>query len=107
MAQLQHRGGKYNKIVLKHHPIKGLVEKLAAVEAISQVKTIMPGVITTVRGRPIGNRQSGGLQLKAQYIAPDGHIRMIARHANTTQEVRITSSNPEAVLKQLQQLFNT
>jgi hypothetical protein len=106
MAQLQHRGGKYGKIVLKHHPIDGLVKALEAVEALPEVQTVMPGVITSVRGRPIGTRESGGLVLKLQYVAPDGHIRLIARQGNTTQEIRVTCRNPEAVFLHLKQLLS-
>lgn len=106
MANLQHRGGKYGKIVLKHHPIENLVKSLEVIESIPEVQTIMPGVITSVRGRPIGARQAGGLQLKLQYIAPDGHIRVIARMGNTTQEVRIISSNPPETYSQIEKLLS-
>lgn len=101
MANLQHRGGKYKKIVLRHHPIEGLVKALEIIEAIPEVQTIMPGVITSVRGRPIGRRHVGGIFLKLQYIAPDGHIRLIARQGNTTQEVRVVSAEPELTFSQL------
>ena len=71
-----------------------MVKALESIEALPEVQTIMPGVITSVRGRPIGSRQEGGLLLKLQYIAPDGHIRLIARQGNTTQEVRVIGQNP-------------
>ena len=107
MAQLQHRGGKYGKIVLKHHPIEGLINALESIEALSEVQTIMPGIITSVRGRPIGNRQQGGLVLKLQYIAPDGHIRLLARQGNTTQEVRVIGQNPELLFSRIKQLLRS
>ncbi len=87
----QHRGGKYGKIVLKHHPIENLIAALEPIEALLEVQTIMPGVITSVRG----SRGPEKLTIKIQYIAPDGHIRLIARRNSTTQEIRLTSSNPE------------
>lgn len=105
MSQLQHRGGKYGKIVLKHHPLDGLVEVLEPVEAWPEVQIIMPGVITSVRGRPIGSRQQGGIIIKVQYIAPDGHIRLLAKSANSTQEIRVLSSDSQKVLSKLQRLF--
>lgn len=105
MASLQHRGGKYGKIVLKHHPISGLVKALEMIEALSEVQTVMPGVITSVRGRPIGSRERGGLVLKLQYIAPDGHIRLLARLGNTTQEVRVIGSDPDRLFTQIHQLL--
>ncbi len=105
MASLQHRGGKYGKIVLKHHPIKGLVKALEPLEALTEVQTIMPGVITSVRGRPIGSRQQGGLVLKLQYIAPDGHIRLLARQGNTTQEVRVIGQGSQSLFHQIKRLI--
>src|SRR5690606_23867414 len=105
MTKNQHRGGKYGKIVLKHHPIDGLVKALEPIESIDEVQTVMPGVITSVRGRPIGPRQAGGIQLKLQYIAPDGHIRLIARSGNTTQEIRVVTSNPELTFEQLKNII--
>jgi hypothetical protein len=101
---LQHRGGKFGKIVLKHHPIEGLVRALEPVEALEHVQTVMPGVITSVRGRPIA-RERGGLVLKVQYIAPDGHIRLLARSGNTTQEVRIICTHSRLVFEKLQLMF--
>ena len=103
MSSLQHRGGKFGKIVLKHHPIEGLVRALEPIEALPEVQTIMPGVITSVRGRPIGSRQEGGLVLKLQYIAPDGHIRLIARQGNTTQEVRVIGQSPQQLFDSIKQ----
>ena len=106
MAQLQHRGGKYGKIVLKHHPIVGLIKALEPIEALVEAQTLMPGVITSVRGRPIGNRQQGGLQLRLQYIAPNGHIRLLARQGNTTQEVRVIGPNPQVLFEQIKRLLS-
>jgi hypothetical protein len=103
---LQHRGGRYGKIVLKHHPLEGLVKALEVVEALAEVQTVMPGVITAVRGRPIGNRDSGGMLIKVQYVAPDGHVRLLVRQANATQEVRVVSSNPDKTLIDLKRLFS-
>lgn len=107
MSTLQHRGGKYGKIVLKHHPIEGLVKALEGIEAIAEVQTIMPGVITSVRGRPIGSRQKGGLILKLQYVAPDGHIRLLARQGNTTQEVRVIGQDSELLYDQIQSILES
>jgi hypothetical protein len=106
MGQLQHRGGKYGKIVLKHHPLDGLVQVLAVVEALLEVQTIVPGVITAVRGRPIGNREVGGMVIKVQYVAPDGHIRLLARLGNATQEVRVVSGAPDKSLAEIRLLFD-
>jgi hypothetical protein len=104
MSQLQHRGGMYGKIVLKHHPIEGLVYALGAVERLPGVQTVVPGVITSVRGRPIA-REHGGIVIKVQYIAPDGHIRLIARLGNTTQEIRVVSNDLEQTFADLRGLF--
>jgi hypothetical protein len=103
---MQHRGGKFGKIVLKHHPLDGLVSVLAPIEALPEVQTVMPGVITSVRGRPIGSRQTGGLQIKVQYMAPDGHIRLLVRSGNSTQEVRVVSSEPAKTLLDLRARFD-
>lgn len=97
----QHRGGQQGKVVLKHHPIENLLKLLEPVEALPEVQTIMPGVITSVRG----GRGPEKLTIKVQYIAPDGHIRLIARRNSTTQEIRLTSSNPDKTLSDLNALF--
>lgn len=107
MTMHQHRGGKYKKIVLKHHPIDGLVKALESIEAIAEVQTIVPGVITSVRGRPIGSRHKGGLILKLQYIAPDGHIRLIARQGNTTQEVRVVGQDPQSLFYKVKEVIES
>src|SRR5690606_11807086 len=105
MAQLQHRGGLFGKIVLKHHPLNSLAKHLETVETLAEVQTIIPGVMSSVRGRPIGPRQQGGLSIRVQYIAPDGRIRLIARSANSTQEVRVVSSDPAKTFAQLSEKF--
>ena len=102
---MHHRGGKFGKIVLKHHPLDGLVQALVPVEALDETLTVMPGIITSVRGRPVGPRNTGGLQIKVQYVAPDGHVRLIARLGNSVQEVRVTGSDPQTLLAKLQQIF--
>lgn len=97
----QHRGGQLGKIVLKHHPIENLIEALRPIEALTEVQTIIPGVITSVRG----GRGPEQLTIKVRYIAPDGHIRLIARRNSTTQEIRLTSSNPSKTLLDLHNIF--
>ena len=98
---LQHRGGKYGKIVLKHHPLEGLVRLLEPIEALVPVQIIMPGVITSSkRGHAVG-----GLVLRVQYVAPDGHIRLLARDGGNTQEVRIMCERPDETIELIRQIL--
>ena len=91
---MRHRRGGLSKISYKHAMIQGLRKFLESIEAMREIKTIIPGRIKRVKvHKPFA--------IKVQYPTSND-IKCIVSSGSSVQEVFIVTDQPEELTTKLQ-----
>jgi hypothetical protein len=94
---MKHRGS--GKIQAKHSMIKGLYKLLQKIEHFPEIKAIIPGRISP-------SKNCTELHLTVQYLTKSG-IKLLAKGDGSVQELFITASEPEALIRRLKNYERT